>query len=94
MYFIFSALVDVIEPTINGCSDDIIIDVISGSSGEIVVFPVPTATDNSGSVTLIDHTHDTGDFFPLGVTEVSYVFGDPSGNVAVCSFLITLQDSK
>ena len=49
----------------------------------------PTATDNSGETPTVTQSHQPGDSFPLGTTQVSYRFTDMSGNEATCSFTIT-----
>ena len=46
----------------------------------------PTATDDSGFVTVISQTNRPGDVFSAGTTTVRYVFADGSGNQAECVF--------
>ena len=50
----------------------------------------PTATDNSGVVTLASRSHRSGQFFATGTTTVTYRFVDGSGNEAICSIDITI----
>ncbi len=59
-----------------------------------VVFPNNqcTATDNSGTVTLISQTHQAGQFFPVGETEVTFTYADPSGNRGSDSFFVTVTE--
>ncbi len=59
-----------------------------------VEWVVPTVTDacNPDSV-LLQFTASPGDTFGLGQTLVTYTATDPSGNTAVCSFMIMVQDT-
>ena len=59
------------------------------STTAIVSWTPPTATDNSGSVTLIG-SHNPGDSFPIGNTTVTYTATDLSGNQATASFNVTV----
>ena len=54
----------------------------------IVEFPTPTATDNSGevTVTLDRNRKPSGSTFNLGVSVVKFTARDPSGNSKQCSF--------
>lgn len=54
---------------------------------------VPTFTDNCDENLQITSTHDPGDIFPLGETEVIYTATDRAGNEAICSFIISVEDS-
>lgn len=56
----------------------------------VVFWEEPMATDLSGEVTLVSRSHAPGSFFIVGVTTVTYVFADPSGNEYECSFNITV----
>ena len=49
-----------------------------------------TATDNSGHLTLIS-SHNSGDSFQPGVTEVEYIATDPFGNINTATFYITVK---
>ena len=64
------------------------------SGGTTVNFPEPTATDNSGTVTLLRRTPEQGSFFPVGSTEVTYVFVDPTGNTATYSFNVVVEEGS
>lgn len=57
-----------------------------------MVWVEPTATDLSGSVTVTSN-RSPGSFFLGGTTtNVEYVFTDPSGNEAICSFSVTIEE--
>ena len=56
-----------------------------------ISWAAPTASDNSGFVTLTS-SHDPGTLFSVGTTEVNYTAVDPAGNMAeVCAFNITIN---
>lgn len=85
---------DTILPIIS-CNDSVIVPNDSGGCGAIVGFPFPTAWDNCtvDSIVQIDATGlDSGSFFPVGFTQLSYVAYDQSGNTDSCSFIIEVQD--
>ena len=85
--------VDGIAPVI-ACLDDITETTNLNSPGTIVTFSEPTATDNSGSVSLSSRSHAPGQFFVTGSTTVTYTFVDPSGNSASCSFNVIVIEGK
>ena len=51
-----------------------------------VTWTEPTATDNSDMAPTITQSHQPGDSFPVGTTQVTYTFADQQGNEALCSF--------
>eukprot|EP00118_Oscarella_pearsei_P016356 m.155183 g.155183 ORF g.155183 m.155183 type:complete len:2420 (+) comp38660_c0_seq5:905-8164(+) len=53
-----------------------------------VTWDEPQFEDNSGSVTNISQSHNSGDQFPLGKTRVLYTAQDPSGNLVQCKFTV------
>ena len=86
--FFFSA-VDVTDPVIDNCLD-IAERVNAPSVGVIVDYDEPTATDESGIVSLSSRSHSPGTFFPVGQTTVTYIFVDGAGNTATCVFTVTV----
>ncbi|XP_071505195.1 hyalin-like [Diadema antillarum] len=85
-----SSTLDTTPPVIDGCPSNIAIEAVNGASDVSVTWIEPTATDDSGSVSLTQ-TAIPGDIFPLGSTEVTYTFSDPSGNSATCSFSVVVS---
>ena len=85
--------VDTIPPVI-ACINDITDTVNTGVTGATVTWTEPTATDNSGVVSLTGRTHQPGSFFPVGTTEVTYTFTDGSGNSATCVFNVNVIECK
>lgn len=88
-----SSLVDTVPPTISDCPDDISDTTELGTMSKAIVWNEATATDASGFVTE-HHTHFSGESFFLGLTEVVSNFTDPSGNYAVCTFLVNLTAGR
>jgi gliding motility-associated-like protein len=85
---------DTIHPIIY-CLSNIVVSNDTGQCGAIVDFTWPTAWDNCSvdSIVQIDTTLlDSGSFFPVGLTELTYVAYDQSGNTDTCSFTIEVQD--
>jgi hypothetical protein len=60
-----------------------------GSGHGVVNYPAPTATDNSGHVT-VTTDHDSGSTFPLGSTTVTATATDDAGHTATCTFTVTV----
>ena len=79
---------DVEDPLISGLPANMIIP--TSASAEVVTWPAPSASDNSGMVSLTT-SHEPGMSFPLGVTMVIYTAIDSSGNTVTASFTITIQ---
>src|SRR5262249_35753626 len=60
----------------------------SGAEGSVVTF-TPTASDDSGTVAVMC-TPPSGTVFPLGVSDVTCLAVDPSGNSASCTFQVAV----
>ncbi len=61
-----------------------------GSSTASVSWTEPTASDNSGPVTLTS-SHDPDDSFPIGDTQVTYTAVDAYGNEVTGSFTVAVE---
>ncbi|MGK7392682.1 MAG: HYR domain-containing protein [Candidatus Cyclobacteriaceae bacterium M2_1C_046] len=86
---------DNIKPVISGCpTEDIVVtaDPDNGSCGTYVYWDEITVTDNCDSVTLTT-THNSGDFFKIGETKVTYTATDLTDNSTKCSFIVTVTES-
>ena len=87
-------VVDNTHPTVN-CPADIIIGNDLGLCGAIVNYTV-TSDDNC----TVSHEQTgpsglvSGDEFPLGITSQTYTAADASGNTAMCSFNVTINDNE
>ena len=86
--FLVSA-VDFTPPDIVGGPNSIMETVPLGSSSGVVDWIEPTATDNSGGEVTVVRSHKPGDTFPVGTTQVVYIFTDQAGNSATYSFPVT-----
>ena len=65
-----------------------------GTPGVSVFYPEPTATDISGTANLVSRTAQPGDFFPVGQTDVTYTYEDPSGNPASGTVTVNVVTGK
>ncbi|XP_072044883.1 uncharacterized protein [Amphiura filiformis] len=88
---IIITLVDTTKPTMVYCPSDIVTDVEIGSIGTFVNWTEPAAFDKSGNVTLLAKTHSSGELFGVGKNTVTYLFVDPSNNIAACTFQVIGQ---
>ncbi len=75
-----------------GCPDPVSIMISIGTRADLmsVTWVEPTATDNSGIIPTVTQSHHPGDRFPVGITQVTYVFTDAAGNQATCMFTVTI----
>lgn len=65
----------------------------SPNCGASVQFDLPTAFDNCDLDLVISGDSMPGAIFPAGTTQVNYDAEDDGGNVASCSFLVTVVDN-
>jgi lysophospholipase L1-like esterase len=73
------------EPPVIGSCPDISI-FTTDPAGAAVMFPSPTATDNSPTPPVVTCVPASGSIFPLGTTAVTCTARDGSGNTATCTF--------
>lgn len=75
------------NPVFTSTQSDINIDIPFDESSAIVTYPMPTATDNSGSVTITRTSGlASGSVFPVGTTTVTHQAEDDAGNKVFQSF--------
>ncbi|MBO7007802.1 MAG: HYR domain-containing protein, partial [Pseudomonadales bacterium] len=92
-----NARVDNQLPVISNLPTDLFPEAAVGNTGAAASWTAPSASDNSGSVTLDFTTSPTaslanGGIFPLGVSTVTYVATDSSGNQSAGSdFTVTVS---
>jgi gliding motility-associated-like protein len=77
---------DNVLPVISNCSPNID-KITTEEEGSIVTWDEISATDNC-SLLPASITHSSGEFFPVGDTEVVYSASDEAGNVATCTFTV------
>ena len=83
---------DTISPHIKNIPENIIQYADDGSCGAIVNWTLPTATDNC-SLKNLSSSSNSGDFFSVGTTTVTYTAFDAFENVVTASFNITVKDT-
>jgi gliding motility-associated-like protein len=83
---------DVQVPIISGCPTNITIGSDNGDCGAIVTWTAPTFIDNCGAS--MTSNHNSGEFFPIGTTTITYTVVDGSGNTTICTFSVTVNDDE
>jgi len=78
---------DTTLPKLNSCPGDQIVEATNDDGAE-ATWPLPTAIDNCPGDIIWISSHNPGDFFLLGETEVTYTGFDQSGNSVECTFII------
>ncbi len=81
---------DTTPPIVHGCPEPLIFTAPLGRTSAILTWTEPTATDYSNMTPVVTQSHQPGDSFTLGVTQVFYVFRDMAGNQATCFFTVTV----
>ena len=82
---------DTVAPEITNCPESFSYSIPpTMSAGRVTTWTEPTATDNSGQIPIVFRSHDPGDLFPVGTTQITYRFTDQAGNMATCIFAITI----
>ncbi len=82
---------DVTSPTFTSCPENITTDADENCLG-LATWNEPTATDNCGVSVQQTEGSESGQYFALGITTVTYLATDDSGLTAECSFTVTVQD--
>ncbi len=77
-------------PVITGIPANITQDTDPELPTAVVNWTEPTASDNSGSVTLTS-SHVSGETFPIGVTIVTYTAVDDGSNMVFESFAVLIE---
>ncbi|RMG96596.1 MAG: HYR domain-containing protein, partial [Chloroflexi bacterium] len=86
-------IVDSTPPMIANCPADIATGTDAGMCSAVVTWTAPTASDNCNLVSFVSN-FNPGNAFPLGTTTVTYTATDGGGNIATCSFNITVTDDE
>ena len=85
----FLLITDDENPTTTGTPSAMTTTTDANVATAAVTWTDPTASDNSGDVTLTSDS-SSGSNFPIGTTTVTFTATDPSGNMATDSFTITV----
>jgi large repetitive protein len=86
-------IIDVTAPTLTGCPSPITVNTDPGLCTAVVTWTPPTASDNCLGYTMVS-SHNSGQAFPVGVSTVTYVATDASGNSNTCTFTVTVNDNQ
>ncbi|MES2332510.1 MAG: LamG-like jellyroll fold domain-containing protein [Bacteroidota bacterium] len=81
---------DVTAPVFVFCQQNINGVIATNASGTAVSYATPVATDNCAVITVRTSGPASGANFPIGTTTVTYTATDPAGNIATCSFNVTV----
>ncbi|MFN8397615.1 MAG: HYR domain-containing protein, partial [Bacteroidia bacterium] len=85
---------DLTAPTIT-CPANISVSNDNGQCGANVSFAPATATDDCGAASVAQIAGPaSGSFFPLGTTTITFRATDVAGNIATCSFTVTVSDNQ
>ncbi len=82
---------DTTPPLVTFCPNDIEETASPGTNSAYVTWTEPRATDDSGVTPLFFKNYESGMFFDVGSTLVEYRILDNAGNVATCSFVVTVS---
>ncbi len=83
------------EPPTLTCPSDILVKCGNDESSKNVDYNLPKANDNCGNATVeVVSGLASGSSFPLGVSNIKLKATDASGNVAECSFKVTVEKDK
>lgn len=82
------------NPVIVNCPANQVLGNDAGLCGAVASWQTPSVTDNcSATITQIQGAI-SGSLFPLGVSTITYLAADPSGNKDTCTFTITINDTE
>jgi gliding motility-associated-like protein len=84
-------VIDTEMPVIT-CSDDLVVTNDPGSCGAVVNYTIPVGVDNClNATTRLVSGLASGSEFPVGESTVVYEVEDLAGNIATCSFKVTVN---
>lgn len=94
----FVVTVNDVDPPVLECLLDTVLVNDTSACGAIFTFASPTVTDNCDTALFIQRADTTGlnsgDLFPVGITELIFAVADNAGNTDSCSFLVTVIDGE
>ena len=83
--------IDTEDPTFISCPANQTKNTASSLSTAVVIWTGPQANDNSGHPPSVTCSLASGSQFEMGKTEVTCEARDPSGNKALCAFVIEVR---
>ncbi|MBK6930309.1 MAG: HYR domain-containing protein [Saprospirales bacterium] len=84
---------DLNPPVLDTCPADLTLTALPDSCGAFATWAPPGATDDCTNYISIGSNYTPGAFFPVGATVVEYEASDDGGNVASCSFTVTVTET-
>lgn len=81
-------------PVINGLPANIAVNTDGGQPTAVVSWTLPTVSDNDSATITQTAGLAPGSAFPIGVTTITYVAEDASGNQVSASFTVTVADAE
>ncbi|MBX7051414.1 MAG: HYR domain-containing protein, partial [Flavobacteriales bacterium] len=88
-------VIDTIAPTVIVCNTDMVVNNDPGLCGAIVNYDLPEVIDNCNVIDTIQvNGLASGEFFSVGVHQITYEFVDASGNTVDCNFQIEVIDNE
>jgi gliding motility-associated-like protein len=86
---------DIEVPVSASCDFEIVVANDLDACGALVTYELPVITDNCAlQDTVLINGLESGAFFPVGSTTVTYTFTDIHGNSMTCSFTVTVEDTQ
>ncbi len=85
-------LVDNVPPTLSSCPADLTVESTDGICA-VATWTSPTGNDNCGLGDVVAN-FASGFCFSIGTTLVTYTATDNCGNIATCSFNVTVEDAS
>ena len=90
MIHVAGGQVDTTPPVVSDCPAGVSVTAPAGATSAPATWTEPSAVDNSGGTVTVTSNRSPGDSFPVGTTQVTYTFRDPSQNAATCTFTVTV----
>ena len=76
------------------CPADVASVIPIGFTGTTVTWDPPIVSDDSGMTNLVSVTRSPGDYFTVGMTDVTYTYSDNNGNTASCTFQVVVVECR
>ena len=86
-------VIDDEDPVLAQVPGDITLSNDTGACGAVVSWEKPTASDNC-QISAFESSSESGEFYPVGTTEVTYTLSDEAGNLVSASFTILVIDDE
>jgi len=88
----FTVTVIDFEPPAFFCPEDVTAFTTPGTCDAMATWDLPTFVDNCGTAEITGSSHNPGDTFPIGTTQVTYTVIDDAGNENTCTFNVIVEE--